>query len=213
MHAKWVGWGSFALGLVVFGFLLWQTTRQTDSLVLDFDKKTAQEAKEHANGHEPLLKFVREATHEGGTQVMVAVALVGSLLLCMCGHPRLAAVWLLAATLGAAINQGTKQLVDRPRPSHELRDKSVHEENASFPSGHAMGSIIGYGTLAYAGVVLLRRRLAKFAVILLVVAIVGMIGWTRIYLRAHYASDVVAGWALGWCWLWLCIKVGGTGAK
>lgn len=65
----------------------------------------------------------------------------------------------------------------------------------SFPSGHAAGSSVAYGTL----VLVVSHLQIPFAIILvpLVLAWVAIIGVSRIYLGAHYASDVVAGWVLG----------------
>jgi undecaprenyl-diphosphatase len=102
---------------------------------------------------------------------------------------------------------GCKAMVDRTRPGDTLRDQAVHERNASYPSGHAMGSMLGYGTLAYAGVVLLRRRAAQVALVTVLTILVLAIGSSRIYLRAHWLSDVVGGFALGGFWLTLCILV------
>jgi undecaprenyl-diphosphatase len=70
-----------------------------------------------------------------------------------------------------------------------------------------MGSVIGYGSLAYVGTVLLRRRWAKALLVALVAALVLLIGLSRIYLRAHWFSDVIGGFAIGICWLWACITI------
>src|SRR5262249_2092182 len=79
------------------------------------------------------------------------------------------------------------------------------ETNPSFPSGHAMGATMGFGFLAYAlclGQTCRRRRLAIIAVL---GALILGIGFSRIYLRAHWLSDVVGGFALGLAWLSVCI--------
>jgi membrane-associated phospholipid phosphatase len=202
-------WAIPFLGLAAFALLAWQV-RIDDSAVWHFDKKVAEAAKEHAENHPAVLGFARIATDVGGVPAMVALAIVCPLLLCICGQPRLAAIWFLAAAMGGAIDSATKDYVRRPRPNEMLRDEVVTERNFSFPSGHSMGSIVGYGLLAYTGLVLLRRRVAKFGLVLLVVTLVLTVGFTRIYLRAHWCSDVAGGWLIGWCWLALCIKVGGA---
>jgi len=204
MHAKWVDWGISAGGLLVFVLLAWQVHMDNSALVR-FDEKMAAEAKEHAQDHPHLLEFARTVTHAGDAQVMTVLPILALLLLRR--HPKLAVIWLLAALLAGTIIQHSKELVNRPRPDKALRDESVHETSASFPSGHATGSIIGYGAVAYVGVVVLRRRWAKVALTAMVVVLVLAIGWTRVYLRAHWCSDVLGGWALGLCWLSLCIAV------
>jgi membrane-associated phospholipid phosphatase len=70
-----------------------------------------------------------------------------------------------------------------------------------------MGSVIGYGTLAFVGVVLLRRRAAKVALVTVLVLLVLAIGFSRIYLRAHWLSDVAGAFAIGVFCLTLCIVV------
>jgi undecaprenyl-diphosphatase len=204
MRAKYAAWAICAVSLAVFALLTWLIEIQSDWLT-HFDDSVANEAKQHAAEHPHVLAFARIATYTGGTRVMPVLALVGSLLLILKRQPKLAAFWLVVALLGEALNEGTKALVDRRRPGTTLRDESVHESSASYPSGHAMGSIIGYGAMTYAGWTLLRRRWMKIVLTALLMVMVLLIGWTRVYLRAHWCSDVLGGWALGLCWLSLCI--------
>ncbi|HEX2415760.1 MAG TPA: VTT domain-containing protein [Thermoleophilaceae bacterium] len=85
----------------------------------------------------------------------------------------------------------TKGAVDRPRPADPL----VKTALASFPSGHA-----AYATAWIAVALVFTRRLGlvtNAAVLLGTVAIAAVVGLSRIYLRAHYWSDVAAGWGLG----------------
>ena len=90
-----------------------------------------------------------------------------------------------------------------------IRDR-VETLNASFPSGHALLSTVFYLTL---GVMLTRafpRKRMKAYVLGCGVLIALLIGLTRIYLGAHWASDVLAGWAVGAAWamaLWLVAYV------
>jgi membrane-associated phospholipid phosphatase len=204
MRTTWIG---LTVAIVALGIFLGLAlaVRSEDGPVWRMDRSVASAMKEHAGESPGLLRLARNLTDAGGVPVMTALAVVGSLLLWMCGQQRLAACWLLAAALGGVANFGAKAIVDRPRPGEALRDEAVHERNASFPSGHSMGSAIGYGTLAYVGIVLLRRRASKVALTLALVALVLAIGWSRIYLRAHWVSDVVGGYAIGICWLSVCI--------
>ena len=86
-----------------------------------------------------------------------------------------------------------KAAIDRPRPSNPLQAT----QGSSFPSGHAAYSTIWVGVaLVIARVAMpgLGRDAALVGVALLVAAAIGL---SRVYLRAHYWSDVAAGWALG----------------
>lgn len=110
--------------------------------------------------------------------------------------------WIIAFAGGGILNQVLKQVIRRPRPEH-----SVIVTSWSFPSGHAMESLIGYGLLAYLLIVLFpgARALRVWIIggaLLLILAI----GFTRLYLGVHYFSDVVGGYAAGALWLSACIS-------
>jgi undecaprenyl-diphosphatase len=87
--------------------------------------------------------------------------------------------------------QIVKGAVDRPRPPAPL----VHATGGSYPSGHAANSV-GWLALAIAVTMLLPARGARVAVVLAGLVLMVAVGLTRVYLRAHYLSDVLAGQAL-----------------
>ncbi len=107
--------------------------------------------------------------------------------------------WLSALVGAAILNQLLKGLFTRPRPT--LPDPLLLESGYSFPSGHAMGSLIVYGVLVYFAVLTLQNWWARVAVILAATLLVLLIGFSRMYLGVHYVSDVVAGYAAGGVWL------------
>lgn len=112
------------------------------------------------------------------------------------------AVMLIFTCLGALmLNQGMKSAFTRPRPL--LWPRLIEETSYGFPSGHALGSIVLYGLLAY----LLVRRYPRQGRLVYGIAIVliGAIGFSRLYLGVHYPTDVLAGYVVGWLWLTLCI--------
>jgi undecaprenyl-diphosphatase len=70
-------------------------------------------------------------------------------------------------------------------------------DGSSFPSGHAAHAVI-FGWLALTLTVRLRPGMAGGSALLVVgIALAVLVGLSRVYLRAHYMSDVSAGWALG----------------
>lgn len=103
---------------------------------------------------------------------------------------------LLAAcivTLGTyGVNSGLKELFHRTRPNTEYA-RSMVLETYSFPSGHAASSVVIFGLIALIAWHLLPQPHASIAVGLLVALIV-LIGISRVYLGAHYATDVLVGW-------------------
>jgi membrane-associated phospholipid phosphatase len=107
--------------------------------------------------------------------------------------------WLAALVGGAVLNQMLKELFARPRPY--FVDPLLSETSYSFPSSHAMLSLVAYGVLAYFSVLALRSWRAKTAVVFAVALLVTLIGVSRMYLGAHYFSDVLAGFAAGGLWL------------
>jgi undecaprenyl-diphosphatase len=112
-------------------------------------------------------------------------------------------IFALAVTCGggALLNVALKASFHRTRPTFA---EEFAATSWSFPSGHAMDSLIGYGLLAYwLGASFPHRRgRILFAAGTLVV----LIGYARIYLGVHYLSDVVAGYAAGLIWLTVCIS-------
>jgi undecaprenyl-diphosphatase len=109
-------------------------------------------------------------------------------------------VWM---TLGAG--SIIKLFVERARPATEYA-ASLTLDTYSFPSGHTSGSTIAYGLLAYIAWHVLPAPWS-YIIIVFFAVLIFLIGISRIYLGAHFPSDVVAGWLLGGCALGLVIWV------
>ena len=84
-----------------------------------------------------------------------------------------------------------KSVVDRPRPPYPL----VRTSGQSYPSAHAANSV-GWLALAIALTIVIPTRGGRIAGITAGALLAVLVGLSRIYLRAHYASDVLAGEAL-----------------
>lgn len=96
-----------------------------------------------------------------------------------------------------------KSLFNRPRPLIPLLEPAM---GLSFPSGHAMSSVTFYGLLIY--FIWKRREISKLlkaALVAFLIFFILAIGISRVYLRVHYASDVIAGFCLGIIWLTIAI--------
>lgn len=89
---------------------------------------------------------------------------------------------------------GLKFFFNRPRPLIPLL-KEV--PGLSFPSGHAFMSFIFYGFIIYLVYCDVKNRWQKGIIISILVFIIFAIGLSRVYLRVHYASDVIAGYCFG----------------
>lgn len=125
--------------------------------------------------------------------VVIVVALVRR-------NVRAAMFLVISVELSGLVTEIGKVLADRPRPVTAL----VTAHGTSFPSGHALGVIVG--VLALLTVVLPlvsareRRWLIGFGI-----AIVVAIGVGRVALNVHHPSDVIAGWALGYAYFAACL--------
>ncbi len=99
---------------------------------------------------------------------------------------------------------GLKHLFARQRPTNQLLEAA---ENFSFPSGHALMSVTFYGLMAYIVWHSVQNKTLKWTLIVLLILWIILVGVSRIYLRRHYYSDVMAGFAMGFLWLVISLKV------
>lgn len=119
-----------------------------------------------------------------------------------------AAVLTAAYTGAELLNLLLKSVFMRPRPAFvsPLETASYY----SFPSGHAMVSLVVFGMLAYLLLTFIRSRIAKILIIFAAVLLVVLVGISRLYLGVHYFSDVVGGFVAGAVWLIACITAAET---
>ncbi len=113
-------------------------------------------------------------------------------------------IFFLVNLCGLILNNIVKILVHRPRPVNTML-MSV-ETSYSFPSSHAMMSVVFYGLLIYYILKFVNKKKLRFFLVSFISAVVVFIGISRIYLGVHYATDVLAGYILGLIYLILTIK-------
>jgi len=105
---------------------------------------------------------------------------------------------------GAALLSGfTKVLVNRVRPVMIVPVDRA--EGGSFPSGHALTSIVAMGVLVLVLLPSLSRKWQPLLVTAAAVVVIA-IGFSRLILGLHYLSDILGGWIIGAAWL--CIAAG-----
>lgn len=151
-----------------------------------------------------LKEAAADLTSLGGISVLGLFATVVVLFLVI-QKKRLSAVLLVLGLIGGVLlSEGLKAVFQRERPP--VANQAVETINASFPSGHALLSAVFYLSL---GVMLSRafpQRRLKAYVLGVAIAMTVLVGVTRVYLGAHWATDVFAGWSVGAAWamaLWL----------
>ena len=187
-----------AAGLYAFVELADETGAGED--LAAFDLALARGLSRHLG--EAELRLFGAITHLGDTAVLWPFAVLVAVVLAWRGERLLALGWAATTGGGALLNWLLKQPFARTRPFHDHGFASA--DGFSFPSGHASGSLLVYGMLAYLVVRHSPRRwhLAVAAPLLILVVFVGA---SRVLLQVHWFSDVLAGWANAAAWAALCI--------
>ena len=131
-----------------------------------------------------------------GSLAIAAYLLVGKKIGYLAGY-------VMAVLGGSVLDFVLKRLIQRSRPITE--DTLIEVSGFSFPSAHAMMSVIFYGMIVYFLIQRIQSRRLRLFFILSAAFIVFIVGFTRLYLQVHYLSDVIAGYAGGLFWLSVCI--------
>lgn len=171
-------------------FIIWTILVITNSLTL-FDNKIYQFIISFQN--DTLTNIMKVITSFANPLTIVSLCLA-SLLSLIWKYK--ASIYLIIVTIISTVfNFLTKNIVLRNRPDH-LR--LIEETGYSFPSGHAMGSIVFYGFIIF---LLSKSKINKYLKIFLSIIIgltIFLIGISRIYVGVHYPSDIIGGFLLGY---------------
>ena len=133
---------------------------------------------------------------------MVLLGIAVALLLWGAGHRVYEAGWAMALAGNAVLNHTLKLVFERARPIHE--GGIVTATGYSFPSGHSSGAVVAYGMLAFLVCRLLPPKWHVPAIVAAALISVTAAS-SRILLRVHFPSDVLAGLLSGSAWLTACI--------
>lgn len=150
-----------------------------------------------------LERAAMDITSLGGVAVLalISIGAAGYLLIV---RRRIEASLLAVALLGGlALSETMKAVFERERPPEIHR--TLEAINASFPSGHALMSTVCYLTLGAVLAEAQSKRRLKVYIMSASVLVALLVGLTRVYLGMHWASDVMAGWALGAAWAMACL--------
>ncbi len=104
---------------------------------------------------------------------------------------------LAAAVFSTGLNVLVKYLIQRPRPTPDLVNVFTPLESYSFPSGHVMFYIGFFGFIAFLVFCLLKPSVKRSLLLALFGGLVVLVGFSRIYLGEHWASDVMGSYLLG----------------
>ncbi len=184
-------------GALLFGLLLVLVRLQWTALE-SVDHGLAAALNRAVAPHRPLVLVLGFVTRLGSHAILIWLTLIATVLLVVRRRYRLAAFLVVSGAGALVLDPALKAAVGRLRPvvAHPVAVGG----GDSFPSGHALGSIITYGALLLVFLPALPRRW-RTPVVTAVAVVVAAIGFTRLALGVHYLSDVVGAWALGVAWL------------
>jgi membrane-associated phospholipid phosphatase len=189
--------GGFLLAVVPVTVLAYAATHGWTPLQ-DLDQGTADRLHAWAvrsPGAVSFLQWVSTVLHPWALRVVAALAVAWLLF----RRQLRLALWVTTAIVGAGVLDFTlKLVVHRARPV--LPEAVASAPGYSFPSGHALASIVKLGVALLLVLPLLhgRRRVVAWAV---AVGCVLLVGFARVALGVHFVSDVLAGWLIGLGWL------------
>ena len=150
---------------------------------------------------EPLTVFMKTITNLSSAYVLIAIT-IGTLIFVK--NKKVG--WCIASNLliTTLLNQLFKNIIQRPRPDGY---RLIAESGYSFPSGHSMVSMAFYGLLIYLIWKMVKNEKIKYVSCGILAILIPMIGFSRIYLGVHYASDVIGGFAISIAYLLLFTSI------
>lgn len=169
--------------------------------VSKFDKVAIALISRLPSGFRPFFRFISQVGHP------TTVSCIGFVIVTYGIIQQESALFFGGVSIGIALIISTilKHTIERSRPLTEYVTM-MRIPSFSFPSGHTTGSTVSFGLLAYYASYLLPQPFSYILPFLLMTVVV-LVGFSRVYLGAHYPTDVIGGWLLGI--IVLCIVIFG----
>jgi membrane-associated phospholipid phosphatase len=157
----------------------------------------------HQHAHPMITSVLSTVSHLHSTLALCSMALVGALVLAWYGQTRWLALLVLSVPGGMLLNWLVKQAFQRARPNFDSPMLAL--ASYSFPSGHTVGATVGWGFALLLWFAWEKRAIRRVVACSLGGTMVLLTALSRVYLGAHYLSDVLAAIAEGVAWLALCV--------
>jgi undecaprenyl-diphosphatase len=193
------GWIAFLLAGGIFLAIAWSVTTRTPLVTLD----AKMAAWLHSHGSPALTTFMVWVTQANSTLGIGLMSVVFAIVLARLREWYWLLTLALAVAGGMLVNVALKHTYERARPHFD--DPMVTLSSYSFPSGHTAGAVVFYGTLAAFLVSRYYDTRKRAAIIAGAILAILLVAFSRMYLGAHYLSDVVAAAASSTAWLVLCL--------
>lgn len=142
-----------------------------------------------------LTSVLRVITELGGTVGLFFIALITVMIMFILKKRRYAIGIILNLLISSITYVILKNIFQRTRPP--IEERLIEESGYSFPSGHSTNNMAFYAFAIYLIYSNVKNKKIRNILCVLLGAIPILIGFSRIYLRVHYASDVIAGFSLG----------------
>lgn len=168
-----------------------------------FDSSITSWMVEHRNPG--ITKLARWFSALGSQKVLLPVVVIVAAVLLWRRRYALAGLLVVCWGVPIGLYSLAKYVVSRHRPPMDLW--LTKAAGTSFPSGHATQSLPAFVALVLVGAVWLPRARRPGLVIALVLA--AGVGWSRVYLGVHWATDVGAGWLIAAAWVTIVMWLGG----
>jgi membrane-associated phospholipid phosphatase len=182
-----------ALGVIPLT-LMWVLVVSEEEWLERIDMGTADELTSYV-GERPfladLLEFLSEAT---SPWILRGIAVILAIGLWVTKSRRLAMWLLVTMAIGGLLGLFLKLVVERARPV--IEEPIAVAEGFSFPSGHALNSVLFWAAMLVLAYTFLTRPWRVLAWLVAVVFVL-VTAFDRVALGVHYVSDVVAGWTVG----------------
>lgn len=172
--------------------------------VLPLDLKSYLEVREEAS---PFFDKLMQGVSYLGEASMAAGLTVIAVVTFALRRQWLEAIFMLATTSNILLTFGLKELIHRARPFPMPVNAGGFIQNInqySYPSGHVLFFVVFFGFFAYLAWMNFAGRVRTVIIVTCAILIV-LIGPSRIYLGAHWASDVLGGYVIGTIWLFILI--------
>lgn len=194
--------GYVAVVAVAVYALMWVGYRLNWGWLHWFDWSLLNASHDAAVKHPAWLRFWEAVTNVLGPVPLRVLATIAAVVALVRRNVRAALLLLACGLLNGLVTQAAKGLADRPRPSTVL----VPIAQTAFPSGHALETTASVLALLVFVLPMMSVTLGRIAMTVGAVMLV-VVGISRVALNVHYPSDVVAGWALGYLYVLVCLAV------
>lgn len=189
------------LAIFALFFFAWLAEEVFEGATANFDEQIR--AFVHQFASPPLTGLMETASFLGSTLFLMALGVIMTIIFIFAKRRR--AIALFGITMAGAIvlNFALKNAFHRPRPQPFFN--VTLPTSYSFPSGHALFSVCFYGGLAWILTRWCQNRILSTAIWVTTIFLIFLIGLSRIYLGVHYPSDVVAGYAAAFVWVFAVV--------